>query len=534
LEQLRNLTRKGWSTIALVGRRGVGKSRILHQILRGNPNGSHRPQIGLWITSPAKYEEKDFIANVLERLAEETERAVSVRMGADPLAVRMLEARVKPLYLITYGLLSLVLFILISTVGSQLSEPMLILTLVPVYLTALISAVAMIAYYYKVQPVNLMSWLETSTKEPQAVLLYKETMGVFHFLHESGRKTLEEYTLGLRKALLLSLAVLFFIFLLVFLVYTSFTWFLVLLVIGGGWLLVFTRRPKQTIGSDRGLMLLVTKYREYVRTVVRRIELGALGSMSSAPGLVICIDELDKIVELDEVRDFVRRIKGIFEVPGVFYYLSLAEDSFVSLSLGSVEGKNEIDSSFDHIVRIRPLPCVNSTEVVQAYLEKLKTRDYHERLARTIAAASFGIPRDILRLCDEVSANTEGTLKANPDRLVRNNRYLQIDLNYELHRISIDLKMGLKSAPKQCAAFAESVIAKGFPDNNCLGTYNLRAIVATWLLALLELSVSIEDQVVWVDTTETISDIGSQLSIYPIEDILPEVQKLHELLVSVP
>jgi hypothetical protein len=139
-----------------------------------------------------------------------------------------------------------------------------------------------------------------------------------------------------------------------------------------------------------------------------------------------------------------------------------------------------------------------------------------------------------LRLCDEVSANTEGTLKANPDRLVRNNRYLQIDLNYELHRISIDLKMGLKSAPKQCAAFAESVIAKGFPDNNCLGTYNLRAIVATWLLALLELSVSIEDQVVWVDTTETISDIGSQLSIYPIEDILPEVQKLHELLVSVP
>ena len=96
LERLIKLSGKGWSTIALVGRRGVGKSRILYQLYspRTSPTGSAAAAtpagseaasqfaISVWMAAPSKFDEEDFIESTFEQFALNTESAVARYLGA--------------------------------------------------------------------------------------------------------------------------------------------------------------------------------------------------------------------------------------------------------------------------------------------------------------------------------------------------------------------------------------------------------------------------------------------------------------------
>src|SRR6185503_16601233 len=105
-------------------------------------------------------------------------------------------------------------------------------------------------------------------------------------------------------------------------------------------------------------------------SMVHRLRQGALGHKAERKfSVLICVDELDKVVDFEEIRAFVRRIKAIFEVPGVYYYVSLAEDTLTSLYLGPAAGKNEIDSAFDHIIRIPQLKCSVGEKIAAEYLQ---------------------------------------------------------------------------------------------------------------------------------------------------------------------
>jgi hypothetical protein len=65
MARLGRLTTKNRSTIALTGRRGCGKSRILREVFRQE---MLRGSLAVWIDSPTKYAEGDFVASLLERL----------------------------------------------------------------------------------------------------------------------------------------------------------------------------------------------------------------------------------------------------------------------------------------------------------------------------------------------------------------------------------------------------------------------------------------------------------------------------------
>jgi hypothetical protein len=94
----------------------------------------------------------------------------------------------------------------------------------------------------------------------------------------------------------------------------------------------------------------------------------------------------------------------IFEIPGAYYFLSISEDGLRALYLGAAEGKNEIDSTFDHIIRIPPADCDLGEEIARAYLNKHSNIPRDKRIDRTIAAISYGVPRDIIRRCDEIGS----------------------------------------------------------------------------------------------------------------------------------
>ncbi|MER7585353.1 hypothetical protein [Kitasatospora sp. NPDC097691] len=108
--------------------------------------------------------------------------------------------------------------------------------------------------------------------------------------------------------------------------------------------------------------------------------------------LVICIDELDKMSSASDVAELLRYIKGIFEIPGVCFMVSLSEEAARSLDLGSINVRNEFSSSFNQVI---PLAAFSST----AAAEMIRRRDdqVNPEVARVSCVMSGGVPRETVR-----------------------------------------------------------------------------------------------------------------------------------------
>ena len=75
----------------------------------------------------------------------------------------------------------------------------------------------------------------------------------------------------------------------------------------------------------------------------------------SAGPVLIAIDELDKMTDPDRMRALLRDVKGIFEVPGVHFLVSLSHEALRSLKLGAIDERNEFNSSFYTVLELPPL-----------------------------------------------------------------------------------------------------------------------------------------------------------------------------------
>lgn len=73
--------------------------------------------------------------------------------------------------------------------------------------------------------------------------------------------------------------------------------------------------------------------------------------------LVIAIDELDKLGDPEQAKKLLRDIKGIFDVPGVVFLVSVSEEAAATLQLGALQGtgRNEFNSSFATVIEMPPL-----------------------------------------------------------------------------------------------------------------------------------------------------------------------------------
>jgi hypothetical protein len=82
--------------------------------------------------------------------------------------------------------------------------------------------------------------------------------------------------------------------------------------------------------------------------------------------IVIGIDELDKIENADAVRELLRDVKGIFEVTGVHFLVSVSEEAMATLQLGTLrsDGRNEFNSSFYTVITLPPLDPDETQELL--------------------------------------------------------------------------------------------------------------------------------------------------------------------------
>jgi hypothetical protein len=113
--------------------------------------------------------------------------------------------------------------------------------------------------------------------------------------------------------------------------------------------------------------------------------------------LIIGIDELDKIELAHSVRELLRDIKGIFEVTGVHFLVSISEEAAATLQLGTLEsnGRNEFNSSFYTVIELPPLEPIGASELLRA-----RGFSGPSRLAEALCLLSGGNRRELIRMAD--------------------------------------------------------------------------------------------------------------------------------------
>jgi len=112
--------------------------------------------------------------------------------------------------------------------------------------------------------------------------------------------------------------------------------------------------------------------------------------------LVIAIDELDKIDSPDTVRALLRDIKGIFEIPNVYFLVSVSDEAAAALHLGALRGRDEFNSSFYTVLEMEPLDSAGAFRLAGKRGAKLT-----EEQARLLCLLAAGNWREVIRLAEE-------------------------------------------------------------------------------------------------------------------------------------
>jgi hypothetical protein len=531
IKQLRNLASRGWGSIAIVGRRGVGKTRILLEMIRQGNETDLPKEITAWISTPSQFEESELIESVLERLTANVENAISRHLGAKPLEIRRFESNNTLIGTIVYCFLWVVLGITFVYMSDRVRSDQIISTWFPIFLVSILSAAALVAHLFNIQPVDLTSWLERDrSSSPHTVLLYRDAKRVLRFLENRKKSdSREPGEISFTKRFLYWFGILFSSFMLITALIGTFqsqqflsgpflTAALSLLILSA---LISGQLSRRRVIQGYSLLSLIAEYRGFVDRAVFRIRHGALGVRKSEDfEVIVCIDELDKIMVPSELLAYLRRMKVIFEIPGSYYFLSISEDALHALYLGAAEGKNEIDSTFDHIIRIPPADCDLGEDIAHNYLNKHSNKPRDERIDRTIATVSYGIPRDIIRRCDEVLAN-DNIQNIKASSISDAFRKMQANIAYGERLLT---RQQLRDFSGEVDHAVEAI--SSFLNKNSLdGMKSVSVILSLWVLSLISIITRLKDDD-WLAYSELARDIG-----YRILEEQPEIliEELNEL-----
>lgn len=132
--------------------------------------------------------------------------------------------------------------------------------------------------------------------------------------------------------------------------------------------------------------------------------------------IVVAIDELDKIHDPDDARKLLRDIKGIFEVAGVHFLVSVSREAQRTLDLGSIRGRDEFQSSFYAVVAMETRSPGECAELLwkrlgpPAPMETLEPGAVQDEAARALGVLGEGNLREVTRLAqialDELTDRT--------------------------------------------------------------------------------------------------------------------------------
>lgn len=146
-------------------------------------------------------------------------------------------------------------------------------------------------------------------------------------------------------------------------------------------------RERELVERPATLSSLIQNFRAFVELMAAGVE---------GP-VVIAIDELDKMSDAGSVARLLRDIKGIFDIPGAYFLVSLSDEAARTLQLGAVRTRNEFNSSFYAVIAIPPL----APEQCLAVLRK-RAADFDGPTGLAIGVMTGGVPREIVRIAERV------------------------------------------------------------------------------------------------------------------------------------
>jgi hypothetical protein len=137
-------------------------------------------------------------------------------------------------------------------------------------------------------------------------------------------------------------------------------------------------------------------------------QLAELIATTTRHGVVIGIDELDKIEDPEAFARLLRDIKGIFEIENVTFLVSVSEEAAAALQTGTLRasGRNEFNSSFYTVIELEPLDPDGTVQLLRH-----RHAEISERRAHLLCLLAAGNPREIIRLAERTHPhNSENSM----------------------------------------------------------------------------------------------------------------------------
>ena len=379
----------------LYGPRGSGKSWLM---LKAIDEAKRTNGFGLWFPTPSEYNSTEFLSAISDNLANEVERKFIRNNRANTL----LHGARRILYGVT-GIplaIALIVFLFRGLGGGRITTTSSFLEILPfgVWLVVLYGAVALIGLY-------AYQYFRDSLPSGQLV---REAIG----LRERIR-----YTASLKYGTEAGVS-------------------------GGKSLSATLKRTQEKALSERPTTIasLIFDFRNLV---------GRIAEVLQRP-VVIGIDELDKINDPEAVRALLRDIKGIFEVTGVHFLVSVSEEAAAALQLGTLQvgGRNEFNSSFYTVIELPPLDPDETMALLQS-----RGYEFPPTEVNALCVISAGNQREVVRLADAVSAPLTTSLAHTDHRpVIRALEEESFALLHEIIRISNgDASLVLANATKEKA-----------------------------------------------------------------------------------
>lgn len=109
--------------------------------------------------------------------------------------------------------------------------------------------------------------------------------------------------------------------------------------------------------------------------------------------IFIGIDEIDRIGSLEHAERFIGEIKAIFGIEGCFFVVAVAEDVGSVFAQRATAGRSVAENAFDEIVTVRPLDLAGARNLLLR-----RVPGFTDAFVCLVHALSGGLPRELIRV----------------------------------------------------------------------------------------------------------------------------------------